>query len=397
MGIFTNTSTLNESVSVDLFSPAEVELQTEGCEINFTEAAIMAVAECEEVYNKSMKAIGIGELMFMESHGHEIIYEAVDLRAIGEKIKMFFKKIIDKAKAILHAFITKMSSFLSSSKGFVDKYKKEFVRKWSDVKSDFEFKGYKFTIDGIAGRKAELKVSNTADDYNNAIGTMMASLGYGDNMSLSTLEELNKKVRENKEEHQDEARAGVFEVYKTKFNSSSNVTHDSLDSKEFSEELFKLFRNGESSKENIEKKDLNSVDIVRVLENDKKTREVATAVAESVTKLSKKCIETIDKEVNKITKTLPSKDKNTQAAQEETNKGTAKITALNLTSECVFQTMANASIVAQGIILQAIKDNAAQCKAIMAKVIAGGKKMTEESVDYGHGSTGSFLDSVVVR
>ena len=59
--------------------------------------------------------------------------------------------------------------------------------------------------------------------------------------------------------------------------------------------------------------------------------------------------------------------------------------------------MANASIVAQGIILQAIKDNAAQCKAIMAKVIAGGKKMTEESVDYGHGSTGSFLDSVVVR
>ena len=59
-----------------------------------------------------------------------------------------------------------------------------------------------------------------------------------------------------------------------------------------------------------------------------------------------------------------------------------------------------AFVKAQGILLQAIADQSRQNKAIMVKVIAGGKKMKNESVDYsdysGSGSA-SFLDSIVIK
>ena len=54
---------------------------------------MVAVSECESVYNKAMKEIGIGELHYMEENGHEVIYEAVDFAAVKEKIKNFFKNL----------------------------------------------------------------------------------------------------------------------------------------------------------------------------------------------------------------------------------------------------------------------------------------------------------------
>jgi|GEM_PF-3370882 len=401
MGIFTNTAALNEGTSyVDLFSPAEVELQTEGCEINFTEAAVVAVAECEEVYNKSMKAIGIGELMFIESHGHEIIYEAVDLKAIGEKIKMFFKKIIDKVKSILHAFIVKMSSFFSSGKGFVDKYKKEFVRKWADVKGDFEFKGYKFSIAGIS--KSDKVAKDNMEKFNTKLGAILAGVGIasGDvtfdaSVTTDDLSTKAKKIKEDSEEEADKARAAAYDLFATKFATGTKSTATSMDSKEFSEELFKVLRSGEDTKESIEKSSLSTTDIIAPLENDKKVKEAATTVSESIVKQANKCIDIIDKAVTKIVKTLPTKTGNDKKAADDL--GNAKIAFITAVSDHVLKPYASACVTGQGIVLQAIKDNVSQNKAIMAKVIAGGKKMTEESVDYGHGSTGSFLDSVVVR
>ena len=403
MGIFTNTAALNEGTSyVDLFSPAEVELQTEGCEINFTEAAVVAVAECEEVYNKSMKAIGIGELMFMESHGHEIIYEAVDLKAIGEKIKMFFKKIIDKVKAILHAFIVKMSSFFSSGKGFVDKYKKEFVRKWADVKGDFEFKGYTFTIKGVS--KGDKVAKDDMSGFSTKLGTILTGVGIGNGdvtfEASATTNELSakaKKIKEDSEEEADKARAAAYDLFATTFAIGSKSTATSMDSKEFSEELFKVLRNGEDTKESIEKSTLSTTDIISPLENEKKVKDAATAVSESIVKQANKCIDIIDKAVTKIVKTLPTKTGDAADKKTADDLGNAKIAFITAVSDHVLKPYASACVTGQGIVLQAIKDNVSQNKAIMAKVIAGGKKMTEESVDYGHGSTGSFLDSVVVR
>ena len=63
MGIFTSNA---YGTAIDIYSPAQQELQVEGVHINFYEAGMVAVSECESVYNKAMKEIGIGELHYME-------------------------------------------------------------------------------------------------------------------------------------------------------------------------------------------------------------------------------------------------------------------------------------------------------------------------------------------
>ena len=57
---------------------------------------------------------------------------------------------------------------------------------------------------------------------------------------------------------------------------------------------------------------------------------------------------------------------------------------------------------ANGIYLQAITDRKRQAKAIMVKVIGGGKKMTNESYDYdndydGVAETANYFDSIVLK
>ena len=106
MGIFTGNVT---SSSVDLYAPAEHEITTEGVNINFYEASVMAIAESEVFYNRAMKEIGIAEACYLAENGREMIYEAVDIKAVGEKLKQFFKKLIDKVRAILHANDAKIS------------------------------------------------------------------------------------------------------------------------------------------------------------------------------------------------------------------------------------------------------------------------------------------------
>ena len=68
---------------------------------------------------------------------------------------------------------------------------------------------------------------------------------------------------------------------------------------------------------------------------------------------------------------------------------------VKFTSNCYTQ--------ANGIYLQAITDRKRQAKAIMVKVIGGGKKMTNESYDYddddyeGVAETANYFDSIVLK
>ena len=173
MGIFTGNVT---SSSVDLYAPAEHEITTEGVNINFYEASVMAIAESEVFYNRAMKEIGIAEACYLAENGREMIYEAVDIKAVGEKLKNFFKKLIDKVKAILHAFVAKISSWGSDDKKFVQKYEKEFSRKWNDVKDDFEFKGYKFSINFSTSKTSFANDEGTGYTRLNAFGNALTGL-----------------------------------------------------------------------------------------------------------------------------------------------------------------------------------------------------------------------------
>ena len=397
MGIYTSAGFSGSSV--DIYSPAEEELCCEGFDINFYEASMVAVAESEAIYNNSMKEVGIAELRYFEENGQEIIYEAVDIKAFFNKIKMFFKKLLDKVKAIFHTFIAKISSFVQSDKDFVKKYEKEFARKWNDVKDDFEFKGYKFTInDNIAN------INGTTDDHADKLYDELNIDGILSKRSTATkndVEYLNKelqKVRDDIADSREKLRSETLSDIIQGFSTLSNHSvSDTLDAKDFSEELFKIFRNDETSKENIEKKDIDGgvAGITSELRTADKTKKTAEKATKFITKSIDKAIKKIENQEKALLKEIPNKEKK----DDVTNYTSACISYCNLANG-LLKDSREYYVQAGGAILAALKDRSRQNKAIMVKVISGSKKMQRESYDYTNESydgSGSFLDSVVLK
>ena len=402
MGIFTSAGF--SSSSVDIYSPAEEELCCEGFDINFYEASMVAVAESEAIYSNSMKEVGIAELRYFEENGQEVIYEAVDVKAIFNKIKMFFKKLIDKVKAIFHAFIAKLSSFGSDDKKFVQKYEKEFSRKWNEVKDDFEFKGYKFTIkNDITGENLGI-----ASDLNEIDPQRFSRGGYQtfarDGVSAESINNVITSIKDNREDLEEKMRLDVYTKIATA-TAVETVTKETaqMDSKDFSEALFKLYRNDETSKENIEKKDLDLAGGVATITSELKTAAKTKKAAEKISKLTTKAIDQAIKEIDKYEsatlKQIPVKTGNNATDNENTNKKSAMISLASETSS-LLKSNREYAVQACGACLQALKDRSRQYKAIMVKVISGSKKMQRESYDYTNESydgSGSFLDSVVLK
>ena len=397
MGIFTSNT---YGTAIDIYSPAEQELQVEGVHINFYEAGMVAVSECESVYNKAMKEIGIGELRYMEENGHEVIYEAVDFAAVKEKIKNFFKKLIDKVKSILHAFITKLSSWTSQDKEFVKKYEKEFSRKWNDIKEDFEFKGYTFTLGKDFVENGLAKAANFSDvDTFKTKSTHITVDLSGTNVTpidtATTGKDINSDVtglRESRDDIEEEMRAAVLKAFGDACSCSKTPTTTKMDAKEYSTALFEMFRNGESSKENVEKSKLSVSNILEDLRTSATTKKLAEKSTKAVLKTIEDCIKGLEKA-------------QTDAGKEDVGKDDKKIELRNATVSTLVEVASFARtnreyiVQANAAYLQALADRSRQNKAIMVKVIAGGKKMQRESYDYNNESysTGSFLDSVVLK
>ena len=176
-----------------------------------------------------------------------------------------------------------------------------------------------------------------------------------------------------------------------------------MDSKDFSEALFKLYRNDETSKENIEKKDLDLAGGVATITSELRTAAKTKKAAEKISKLTTKAIDQAIKEIDKYEsatlKQIPVKTGNNETDNEKTNKKSAMISLASETSS-LLKSNREYAVQACGACLQALKDRSRQYKAIMVKVISGSKKMQRESYDYTNESydgSGSFLDSVVLK
>lgn len=103
---------------------------------------LMYMYENECNYNAMMKAVGISELRYYQETGKDLfLNEAGAISGFIEKAKAFFKKVIEKIKAIFHRFAAKINQFTMSNKNFVKKYSSELLKK---NLSGFEFEGYTF-------------------------------------------------------------------------------------------------------------------------------------------------------------------------------------------------------------------------------------------------------------
>lgn len=127
------------------------------------EGGLMHVYENECNFNAIMKSAGISELKYYKECGGDLfLQESTATSGLLDKFISFFKKVKEKILQIVKKFIMTISSFVSSDKTFVKKWKPEVFKNFKD----FEFKGYKFdnledvTKDQYAGILAEFKNSD---------------------------------------------------------------------------------------------------------------------------------------------------------------------------------------------------------------------------------------------
>ena len=410
MGIYSN---FNASYVDDgNFTPRDLFAEC-GETATYEELSLAMVAENEQNYISIMKAIGLNEVNYFAENGEEIVYEAGGVSGILTKIKEFFKKLIEKVRQILHTFIAKISSMASSDSSFVQKYQKEFSTKWSKVKSDFGFKGYKFTVK-LAPPEDRTNIATTtldgltkdANGNPNAISDVINgnidSLITGLKADADDIKKELDKYRDNREDSEENIRGEVANRISTACGKGS-IGKGPLTAAEFSKELFEDFRNGESEKDTIEKKDLSVAEIVSDVKDSEKFKKAAEKATNSITKGLNDVIKKLDKAEKDLVKAQSGDTIKAQSGDAKTNSSNILSGVLGIVTFAsdLEKFASNCFTQANGIYLQAITDRKRQAKAIMVKVIGGGKKMTNESYDYndyeGVAETANYFDNIVLK
>lgn len=411
MGIYSNFN--SSSIDDGNFTPRDLFAEC-GETATYEELALAMVAESEQNYISIMKAIAINEVNYFAQNGEEIVYEAGGVSGIFNKIKEFFKKLIEKVRQILHSFIAKLSSFASSDSSFVQKYQKEFSEKWNKIKSDYEFSGYKFTVKtdaapdraNIKGGAVEAVAACCDSSAEAAVKAAVGVTSLNDILNVSgDLKKILDSIRDNKDDIQEAMRGKVANVVTTSFSSGTATASGSkLSASEFSKELFEKFRGGEENKQSLElKKEFSVADIVGDVKNTDKFKKAAQKFTDAVVKGLNDEIKVLDKLEKDIVKIQTGDDIKNKSGNDKTAASNSASNVLGLVSEAngLIKDYSSYYVQANGIYLQAIADRNRQAKAIMVKVIGSTKKMTEsydEDGDYeGVAESVNYFDKIVLK
>lgn len=464
MGIYTNYTGGYGTSFVGNYTQVEPFV---GESFNYHQLGIIAASEINANHNAFMKSIALSELAAIEQTGDtDVLYESVNIKGIFEKIKMFFKKVIEKIHKIFHTFMAKLQSWFGDTKDFAIKYEKEVIKNWSQVSNNWDFKGYRydkviktkvgsdeikatcttggdalksfitngnltgalaamgdftekvvtFTISDNDGADSKDKLNesdpkiktslanNTTEIPNDMIdglsgtrptysdgGTIKLKIKTGKNVTVGsgTGDKLTDddihKIREKMEDIKDDMRKAVIEGLKDTdtFKTIIPVNFDNpsgIDAKEYSEELFKFFRNDQDSKDNLEKKDIQesyggSISAMMGFLKDYKkiTNNISTA-EKKLTKGYDSLIKKMDKEENDLIKANKTKTKEVVEQNEF-------IVQLSSMYQSIYSGLSECITEAFAAWMTATKDACTQAKEIAVKVINLSKKMTE-SYDY---------------
>lgn len=175
-------------------------------------------------------------------------------------IKKIINKFIEWIKKIFKQFAAKLAGLVGSEK-YIKKHK-TLLYSFS-TEDEFEYSGYKYTkIDDASIPRANAcdafgdTSGNTSSPYMDKLGNLDLTLGYHGNTDISSGEKadvINTKrkaledlLKKRNEEYDDK----VEDFYDAFRGHVIGINHD-IDDTDFSEELFKLFRNDESSESSI--------------------------------------------------------------------------------------------------------------------------------------------------
>lgn len=472
MGVYTNYTGGYGTSFVGNYTQVEPFV---GESFNYHQLGIIAASEINANHNAFMKSIALSELAAIEQTGDtDVLYESVNIKGIFEKIKMFFKKVIEKIHKIFRTFMAKLQSWFGDTKDFAIKYEKEVIKNWSQVSNNWDFKGYnykkailtkpgsetikasckggnealrKFVTDGdlsgtldrmggFTSKTVEFTVKDSEgaasvdklDENDPKIKTSLANNttnipddmivgmpsprpNYADGSKIklkittgknvtagadgTTLKDSDiSAIREKMEDIKDDMRKSVIDALSniSTFESIIPVNFDNpsgIDAKEYSEELFKVFRNGEDTKDNLEKKDIQDCyggsisAMMNFLKDYKKITGNVSTAEKKLTKGYDSLIKNMDKEENKLIKA------NKTEKNADTVKTNELIVQLSSMYQSIYSGLSECITEAFAAWMTAVKDACTQAKEIAVKVINLSKKMTE-SYDYGYDDDRSY-------
>lgn len=389
MGVF-NVSSVNEE-----FTPSELDIVNADNIMmgeNFAQMAIMDAADYIQEHSDLVRAMGGQEISITES-GEEVIYEASTLEGIGEKIKGLVKKFIAKIKELISKLVAVFSSWFESDKDFIRKYSKTFTTNWVKVKK-LKVKAYKYHED-VKAFKLSTTIPNDTEFAQMLNGNIAANRVSSDfnGDPKAVIDSIN---RVDNSDLADSIRGNILATING--GSASTVT-----SKEFSEELYEFWRKGDSSKDEMDKSELESngysaANIIATLQNgEKATNDAKKAFTKAEKALNKWVKEYIDKPLKNATKF------ESGSSSSDNEKKTAQAALLTFKSSCASTTLETIHT-GVGIFAQLCKEYSRTCKSIATKVVAMGEKRLaqEESYDFGNDDNNddystSYMNAVVIK
>lgn len=331
MGIYS----IHESNESLLSNMEPYEIYTE----NFYEAGLQIAYETAVNQHNLMKAIGIQELAAIEETGEEIVYEAVNVKGIIDKMKAAIMKLWNKIKSLVAKFAAKFQSFGGDDKKFINRYKKQILM---GSAKGLEVKGYNFTTDALTVSDAVAKGLNTE-----AAKAAKAVMGGATDTKV------------NKDDFEDKMRGAI-------------LGKGSLDASEFSKELKAVYRNGEDSPETLE--NINKGEIVAFLSSG--TDKSIKAIKADLTTQEKEYNNAI-KKLNDLEKKLLKEKPADGDKYAKASEGLANISDANQ----VFTTGMSLIQLVHSARMKAFNDKRHQCKSICSKII-GRKEPKNESYGY---------------
>ena len=349
------------------------------------EGALMHVYENACNYNAFMRAVGLAEMKYYQETGKELfLNEAGAFNGFIDKLKAFFKKVIEKIKSIFHKFMAVINQYRMTDAEFLKKYSSEIRRK--NLK-DFEYNGWTFkelnTVVTTVSNKAEINTyadivkdviggngsANFASDLTKSFaGGTVPNFSSADYNNAGTGDQTATKAEafltsEKKDEIVEAMRGKMLD------------TNNKYTSSEFIEELKKKCYGDDKEKFNVKIDEW-----LGYISNAKDDIKTAEKAQKDITKAIEHLIKNIDSEEKEINKKINAKD------AEAANKYSFKI--LSATGD-LYRHFSDILTTYYGTMIQALKDRNRQAKAICVKALS----YKAESASYGYRESYSYSNN----
>lgn len=322
------------------------------------EGGLMHVYENECNFNAIMKSAGISELKYYKECGGDLfVQESAATSGLLDKFISFFKKVKEKILQIVKKFVMAISSFVSSDKTFVKKWKPEVFKNFKE----FNFTGYKFdNLENVSKNSFDSVIAEYKTE-DPAVAAMKASI------NVLSDDELDTKRKD---------------MMKTLCN--EDVDSDS----EFRKALHTKFYGDE--KEEFKVTAQMCSDAFGIISN---TKDNITNVKDC----QKKITDAIDKYCTSLEKAKATLTKYMGDTKDEKVKGSMSSKMQRTTQDIgLAKDRSQYLTTALSAMIGAFKDRNRQCKAICVKALNSGSRKKNESATIANEGADIFADVEII-